>query len=204
VETLMQGPHGARMIHTGPDTREADIVLQEGTLAGAPEGTSTLHLSIEGEVESATLVESEVDPLAIVNLKQENSQEYQEGQEVQEEDENVILVKEEPPDGSRRRLPPRKRGARYEKMLAALKKPDYDDDDFSLGEEEDVSPDYLTYRRPAPPPKPRGTSGPGKRGRPRKNLFTTISVKTESQIGPREVKDERPANNILDERSIEQ
>lgn len=49
-------------------------------------------------------------------------------------------------------------------MIQALKKPEYDDDDFSLGDEDDASPDYLTYRRPAPPPRPRGTSGPGKRG----------------------------------------
>lgn len=53
---------------------------------------------------------------------------------------------------------------RYEKMIQALKKPEYEDDDLSLGEEEDASPDYLTSRRPPPPPRPRGTSGPGKRG----------------------------------------
>lgn len=59
-------------------------------------------------------------------------------------------------------------------MMQALKRPEYDDDDdFSMGEEEDVSPDYLTYRRPAPAPRPRGTSGPGKRGG---NFFTSCLV----------------------------
>lgn len=53
---------------------------------------------------------------------------------------------------------------RYEKLMQALKRPEYDEEDFSMGEEDDESPDYLTYRRPPPAPKIRGTSGPGKRG----------------------------------------
>lgn len=65
-------------------------------------------------------------------------------------------------------------------MMQALKRPEYDDDDdFSMGEEEDISPDYLTYRRPAPAPRPRGTSGPGKRGGP---FCTSWFLKAKSEL----------------------
>ncbi|XP_050688675.1 zinc finger protein 729-like isoform X2 [Eriocheir sinensis] len=145
VETLVEGPHGARMIHTGPDTRlqEAEQELPNIELARVDNNDGLEELRV----------------LEMGALKQEPM----------EEDPLRLDPVEEPVDPNRRRLPPRRRGARYEKMIQALKKPEYEDDDLSLGEEEDASPDYLTSRRPPPPPRPRGTSGPGKRGRPRKH-----------------------------------
>ena len=52
-----------------------------------------------------------------------------------------------------------------------MKKYDHEDG-FVSGEEDDFSPDYLTYRKPVVPSKPKGTSGPGKRG---KNLFIYLN-----------------------------
>ncbi|KAK4305777.1 hypothetical protein Pmani_022346 [Petrolisthes manimaculis] len=161
VETLLKGPHGARMIHTGPDTRlEVEVPDLEGEdacdlpkieLAG-PEHSSDDGLADLRVLEMGTLKQ---EPLSTEDVVMGGRDHVAT---------SVVLV-----DPNRRKLPPRKRGARYEKMIQALKKPEYDDDDFSLGDEDDASPDYLTYRRPAPPPRPRGTSGPGKRGRPRKH-----------------------------------
>ncbi|XP_069991086.1 zinc finger protein Xfin [Penaeus vannamei] len=150
VETLMEGPHGARMIHTGPDTRlEGDLGDQDTDLQ--PEGHSIELAGVEGS-----------DGLQEIRVLEMGA--------MKEEPLDVEIKREEDVDPNKRKLPPRRRGARYEKMMQALKRPEYDDDDdFSMGEEEDISPDYLTYRRPAPAPRPRGTSGPGKRGRPRKH-----------------------------------
>ncbi|XP_071515684.1 uncharacterized protein [Panulirus ornatus] len=153
VETLVEGPHGARMIHTGPDTR----------LDGENDDQDVPTIELAGVEGSDGLQELRV--LDMGNLKQEPV--------------DSEPKKEEEVDPNKRKLPPRRRGARYEKMIQALKKPEYDDDDFSMGEEEDVSPDYLTYRRPPPPPKPRGTSGPGKRGRPRKHWPPPSVIKME-------------------------
>ncbi|KAG7157414.1 Zinc finger protein 91-like 1, partial [Homarus americanus] len=159
VETLLEGPHGARMIHTGPDTRlDGELDHQENELV---ETVPTIELA--GEEGSDGLQELRV--LEMGALKQEPI--------------DIEIKKEEEVDPNRRKLPPRRRGARYEKMIQALKKRENDDDDFSMGEEEDISPDYLTYRRPPPPPKTRGTSGPGKRGRPRKHWPPPPVIKVE-------------------------
>ncbi|KAK8382304.1 hypothetical protein O3P69_015324 [Scylla paramamosain] len=150
VETLVEGPHGARMIHTGPDPRlqAPDEELPNIELARVDnnDGLEELRVLEMGAFKQEPIEE---DPL---KLKQEDLDKLAEAR-----------------DPARRRLPPRRRGARYEKMIQALKKPEYEDEDLSMGEEEDASPDYLTSRRPPPPPRPRGTSGPGKRGRPRKH-----------------------------------
>nr|XP_053657397.1 uncharacterized protein LOC128706520 [Cherax quadricarinatus] len=159
VETLLEGPHGARMIHTGPDTRlDGQHEDQENDLS---ENVPTIELAgVEG---SDGLQELRV--LEMGNLKQEPL--------------DFELKKEEEVDPNKRKLPPRRRGLRYEKMIQALKKRENDDDDFSMGEEDDFSPDYLTHRRPPPAPRTRGASGPGKRGRPRKDRPPPTEIKME-------------------------
>ncbi|XP_076033526.1 uncharacterized protein LOC143020721 [Oratosquilla oratoria] len=156
VETLMEGPNGARMIHTGPDTRLLDQQKEE----------EDKLLETKGEREDMP----GDDDLGVHLSKEEHDE--------------IPHVKEEPIepfDPSKRRLPPRRRGTRYNKLIEALIKHENEDDDFSDGgEEEDASPDYYTYRRPPPPPKPKGTSGPGKRGRPRKYAaIPAPAIKTE-------------------------
>nr|XP_045593858.1 zinc finger protein Xfin-like isoform X2 [Procambarus clarkii] len=164
VETLLEGPHGARMIHTGPDTRlDEEQDDQESELS---ENAPTIELAgVDG---NDGLQELRV--LEMGTLKQEPL--------------DYELKKEEEVDPNKRKLPPRRRGLRYEKMIQALKKRENDDDDFSMGEEDDFSPDYLTYRRPPPAPRTRGTSGPGKRGRPRKHWpcsSTMIKLEPDNQ-----------------------
>ncbi|KAK3877816.1 hypothetical protein Pcinc_017506 [Petrolisthes cinctipes] len=161
VETLLKGPHGARMIHTGPDTR---LEVEVGDLEGE-DACDLPKIELAGPEHSRDDGLADLRVLEMGTLKQEplSTEDVVMGGRDHVAT-SVVLV-----DPNRRKLPPRKRGARYEKMIQALKKPEYDDDDFSLGDEDDASPDYLTYRRPAPPPRPRGTSGPGKRGRPRKH-----------------------------------
>ncbi|XP_068202334.1 zinc finger protein Xfin-like [Palaemon carinicauda] len=164
VETLLEGPHGARMIHTGPDTR----------LDGNELPSDVTSIELAGIDVSDGLEEMQV--LDMGNLKQEPI-------DIQTRKEDVI-------DPNKRKLPPRRRGARYEKMIQALVKSEYEDD-FSM-EEEDFSPDYLTHRRAPPPPKAKGTSGPGKRGRPRKNWpapVVTESIKLEPGISQHSIMD---------------
>ncbi|KAG0725829.1 Zinc finger protein 208 [Chionoecetes opilio] len=186
VETLVEGPHGARMIHTGPDPR----------LQALDQELPNIQLSSPSELPNIQLARvdnndglQELRVLEMGSLKQEPLEE--DPLRLTQED---IPPQEEPVDPTRRRLPPRKRGTRYEKMIQALKKPEYEDEDLSLGEEEDASPDYLTSRRPPPPQRPRGTSGPGKRGRPRKHWppppLPPVNVKLEPEA-PRQQQDQQ-------------
>ena len=59
-------------------------------------------------------------------------------------------------------------------MMQALKKEEIEDS-IDPEDEDDFSPDYLSFRKPSIPSRPRATSGPGKRGRPRKHPISDVA-----------------------------
>ncbi|KAB7494908.1 Zinc finger protein Xfin [Armadillidium nasatum] len=156
VRTIVEGPKGPRVIQTGTNST----------------------MSVSSNNDEVTQIEQSTIEITgnnyirrtfnISNIKLENiddsslhseSEEYLRDKYTEEK----TLVNEE----GKRKLPPRNRGSKYKKLMLALKKQEYSDDDFDDDDSESgsINGGFNLSRTPLIPVKPKGHS---KRGRPRK------------------------------------
>ena len=107
VETLVKGPHGARMIHTGPDTRENDTDEaeknnQDFKLEKFDDNFMSTDESIDQMLQNLQSKDVSEDNLNDLSKESEIEVKYEPGTDLEEDIQDL----------NKRRLPPRKRGTR--------------------------------------------------------------------------------------------